>query len=373
MGYLPKLVLFLLALSTYVTAQNGWSTPINISANPDTALYGHDIVVGSDGTIYILYDDCWGPECSITELVLKKSTDGGITWTERQVISDGLGTYWSPQLAVDSKGVLHVVYYKRGEWRPYYITSENNWSAPVPYTEYGCQNAKIYVDKKDVVHFFWTLLAYDTLVAHRTLSRGLWSTPEIISDLSFRSVGTSVCFDEENNMHVIFEGYNVFYHFNLFYRKRGPAGWGKYELLTTDSLYYPTHYSVNIVNNTLYVIWSKFVSWELFNQIYWTYKSAADLTSPEWSEPEAINNHSLAFDPAVVVDKDNTMHLVWMRKSNTGTGEDSLFYSYLKNNVWSPVQNLPFQLLHPLGQPHIVSAEKQVYIIFFGPSANFIY
>jgi hypothetical protein len=58
-------------------------------------LYGHDIVVGSDGTIYILYDDCWGPECSITELVLKKSTDGGITWTERQVISDGLGTYWS--------------------------------------------------------------------------------------------------------------------------------------------------------------------------------------------------------------------------------------------------------------------------------------
>src|SRR4030043_20977 len=90
------IVLIFFIISVNTSAQDGWSVPINISATPDS------------------------------------------------------------NLAVDSRGNLHVIYLKRGEYRLYYITSENNWAVPIPYTEYGTQNAQIYVDKKDVIHFFWT-------------------------------------------------------------------------------------------------------------------------------------------------------------------------------------------------------------------------
>lgn len=367
MNFLKALLLFLSICCTNMIAQNGWSSPINISANPDTTLYGFDAQAVGDGTIYVLYDDCWGPECSITELVLKKSTDRGLTWSDRQVVSDGLGTYWDPHLAVDSKGSVHVIYYKKGERRLYYITSENNWSTSIAFTEYGTQNPRIYIDNDDVVHFFWTLLSYDTLVAHRTLNQGLWSDPEIISDLSYRCAGTSVCFDEENNMHVIFEGFQSFGNFNIFYRKRGAEGWGDIELVATDSLDFPRSISIKIVGKIPHVIWSKAVSWELFNQIFWTYKV------DKWSNPEAISDQSLAFDPSVAIDNVGGIHVVWMRKSIVGPpGSDSLFYAMYKNEVWSKAKSVPFQMNYPLLMPTILSADKDIYL-FFEAYSQYIY
>jgi hypothetical protein len=360
MGYLLKLVLFLLALSTYVTAQNGWSPPFNISANPDTNLSGYEAVLDDSGNIYVLYGDCWNWDLN-TELILKKSTDGGLTWSNRQIISDGNGTYWYPRMAIDSKRNLHVVYLNQYEYRQYYITSENNWQNPVPFTGEYCGRARIVIDKNDTKHFFWTYLAYDTLVGYRYLKDTVWSEPEVISDTSIISAGPEAVADDDNNIHVIYQAYVFLTSYDsdyyLYYRKKDENGWGNIELIHRDSLDLRT-IAINIWNKKPVVVWSQMLSPTGDPlRIFWSRKEMF------WSIPEAIDTLSRSYLPTISADKNGVLHCVWSKRAYYG-GTDSLFYSYFKDGLWSRAEKLCFPLPPPVHSASLKTYDENLYLFF---------
>ncbi len=82
---------------------------------------GPAVAIDSSGNLHVVwywYDYTPGK----AEIYYKKSTDGGTTWTRSQRLTWNSGDSYSPAIAVDSSGNLHVVWYDKtpGNYEIYY-------------------------------------------------------------------------------------------------------------------------------------------------------------------------------------------------------------------------------------------------------------
>ena len=125
------------------------------------------VVRASDGTLYVVY-------CKLFvvryQIYVKKSTDGGVTWTDETRISTyaGMESYiqFYPSIAVDSIDYLHVVWMGKATgyttinqiWYAKYTTS---WATPVRISTYAGMEGyhqfypSIAVDSIDYLHVVW--------------------------------------------------------------------------------------------------------------------------------------------------------------------------------------------------------------------------
>jgi|GEM_PF-5381984 len=125
-----------------------------------------------DGSIHVVWardtdDDGW--EDAIYHM---RSTDGGTTWSAWTVILNAApGTAMVPSMAIDSYGVVHVVWRSRdpslppedpgynGDMQLMYSNSSDNgdtWSAPDNIGVWCCANfPRIVVDSNDILYLVW--------------------------------------------------------------------------------------------------------------------------------------------------------------------------------------------------------------------------
>ena len=70
-----------------------WSTPVRVSANANTQAFTPSVDVADDGTIAVTYYDFSADTVASptldTQYWVTKSTDGGLTWSPREEITDG--------------------------------------------------------------------------------------------------------------------------------------------------------------------------------------------------------------------------------------------------------------------------------------------
>lgn len=81
--------------------------------------------VDDSDRIYVLWADGfeYGPHSF--DVYLRYSDDYGETWSDRLLVNPTTeGSQWNPEMAIDSTGRLHIVYYdeQEGSYRPYYRT-----------------------------------------------------------------------------------------------------------------------------------------------------------------------------------------------------------------------------------------------------------
>jgi len=97
-----------------------WSAPVTIaealSAGVEGSRTGESIPAAAidprNGTLYVVWQDArFSP--GVDQIVLSISTDGGDTWSEPRLVSDGPrdATNFTPAVAVNANGVIGVSYY----------------------------------------------------------------------------------------------------------------------------------------------------------------------------------------------------------------------------------------------------------------------
>jgi hypothetical protein len=125
--------------------------------------------------LYVLWADGFdGGERSF-DVYLRYSDDFGDTWSDRLRVNPTVqGNQWNPEMAIDSQGRLHIVYYDEqgGYYRPYYRTlsfvgNEHDspiFSEPIPiassltsstFTRPG-EYMSIKLDSDEVPHVVWS-------------------------------------------------------------------------------------------------------------------------------------------------------------------------------------------------------------------------
>jgi len=337
-------VLFFIIISVNLNAQNGWTEPINLSNTPDNELWGYSLSIDANGVIYAVWSEKPFNTLPRKEIWLRKSTDYGITWSEHEVISD-LGDYRFPQIAIDSKGDQHVVYWSNYHNSLFYITSANGWAVPMQISGPGTQNGEIIIDKKDNIYFFWIFWGDTAYVSCRSLSGGVLSDTTILSDLSFYGTsgrGGTTVLDDDNILHFIYLQIAES-EYELLYRRKDDYGWSEPERITTDSLQIK-YFQITLKDNRPFVVWSQGVSdttGAMDHKIYWCKRT------DHWSAPETVSDLSFSYNPNICTDKNDVVHLVFSNRTFSYS-LDSIYYSIYRDGSWSDANIVEFNLRGPL-------------------------
>jgi hypothetical protein len=117
------------------------------------------IAVDSSGNLHVVYR---GNTPGNYEIYYKKSADGGATWTSAQRLTWTSGNSWHPAIAVDSSGNLHVVWddYTPGNYEIYYKKGTNGgatWTSAQRLTVSSGSSIipDIAVDSSGNLHIVW--------------------------------------------------------------------------------------------------------------------------------------------------------------------------------------------------------------------------
>ncbi len=155
------------------------------------------------GRLYLLWADTYESNAHSFDIYMRISLDEGETWTQRyQVNPLTIGNQWQPDMDIDSKGLLHIVYYSEvyDEYRPFYIVANMtgdegdypvfsdaieiaNVSTSSEFTRPG-DYFTIRLDQDDIPHVVWSDGRNDEMdiyYAHGVLPEEQPTTPSIDS------------------------------------------------------------------------------------------------------------------------------------------------------------------------------------------------
>ncbi|MGD2158851.1 MAG: sialidase family protein [Anaerolineales bacterium] len=198
------------------TLSSAWSEPIRVSA-PGHRSSAPDIVVGSQGAIYIVYAV---PVNEGRGIYLTHSDDYGETWSEPIQIFDGASTSWAmldqPRLALTSAGDLHLLWthynLRSGEAEPValsYVRSQDGgkaWSESETVTESSVVWARVLSTVNGSVYRFWQEgnVGRFSLEHERSLDNGAtWERAEQIAFLGDTIATPTLSKDLAGNFHLL--------------------------------------------------------------------------------------------------------------------------------------------------------------------------
>lgn len=353
------LLLFLFFESILLFSQEDWTTPIRVS-QPGKRTVNYAMTLDNNGAVYIVWEVRYNSSNELqSQIFLRKSNDG-ITWGPIIAITDTGGMYWEPQVAVDSRGYIHVSYFSYLHYETFYKYYDGvSWSEPQSIFTVYTQDARILIDKNDVIHLIWAQWLTISRVYHRTITAGKWSEAEAVSDTTIRSGGIEAVLDEDNNIHTVFMStVNPQHSYDIYYRKQENNVWLPIERINYDTVSSAIP-QISIKEGKPFVVWRQFIpdTNEVIEKIYWCRKEGT-----VWSLPKPVNNLTRSSLPSVAKDIDKKIHLAW-NQYFYGTSFIYLYYT-LYDQDWQTPQLLNFGFNNSLGSPKISSYKKTLIMAF---------
>ncbi len=322
--------------ATYTTA-TGWSNATVISDGyngtywNDGPSYDPAIAVDSSNAIHVVWydytDGVWGTDIEIMYATYTTATG----WSNVTVISDGYGgSYWNegnsfnPAIAVDSSNQVHVVWHDEtnGVWGTdieiMYVTytTATGWSNVTVisdgydgsyWNDGGSYDPAIAIDSSDKVYVVW-----------EDHTNGVWGTDIEIMLVTYTT--TTVW----SNVSVISDGLN-----GIYWNDGGSTN----PAIAVDR------------SNAVHVVWCDSTAgvWGTDYEIMYAYFSS-DLG---WLLPRIISdgyngsywNDGHSYNPKIVVDRSNSVHVVWYDNTDGvwGTDDEIMYANSTKINCWSNI------------------------------------
>ena len=239
-----------------------WGATKRITWNSGDS-YDPAIAVDSSNNIHMVWCD-YTPGNS--EIYYKRSTDGGLTWSDSQRLIWNSGNSSYPAIAIDSNNNLHVMWH---DWTP------GNW--------------EIYYKRS-------------------TDGGSTWNATKRITWTSSDSYDPEIAIDSNNNLHVVWYD-STPGNYEIYYKRSTDGGstWGATKRLTWNSSN-SIHPAIAIdSNNNLHVVWwdSTPGNWEIY------YKRSTD-GGLSWGAMKRLTwNSGSSCDPAIAIDSNNNIHVVW--------------------------------------------------------------
>lgn len=108
----------------------GWLSPTLLSDEFDAA-GAPDIAIDANGDIHVVWEMTYVEGYPSFAIYYRRTTEGGSKWLDYEQISPVGHNANRPQLALNSEGAPHVVWYDVGEQEIYYSThGSDGWRTP---------------------------------------------------------------------------------------------------------------------------------------------------------------------------------------------------------------------------------------------------
>lgn len=340
--------------------ENMWDSSQNLS---DNAGISRDPSIAVDGNnIHVVwYDDTPGNY----EIFYKHSTDGGVTWSSEQNLSNNSGHSFIHSIAVDGSNV-HVVWYNAisGNSDIFYKRSTDGGVTWLPEqnlsnNERGSLWPTIAVSGSNV-HVVWrdyTPGSSDILYKQSTDGGITWSSEQNLSNDPSGS-GSPFIAADGSNIHVVWYD-QTSGNREIHYKRSSDGGtsWATCQNLSNNTGYSSLP-SLSVDGDNVHVVWHDNTqgNFEIL------YKQSTDKGITWSSELNLSNNSGSSFKPAITADGNN-IHVVW---HDSSPGNSQIFHKQSPNNggTWTSEENLSDSMEYNYS-PDIVVNGNNIYVVWY--------
>ena len=335
--WMTVLVVFLIVAQA---AQADWSTVRRITWTAGDS-YSPALVVDSSGYLHaVWYDHTPGNN----EIYYKKSTNGGASWSPNQRLTYTSGSSYDPDIAVDSLGGVHVVWYDYtpGNGEIYYRGSTDggtSWSPSqrLTWTPVATELPAIAVDGVDRIHLIWDdyTPGKSDLYYKRSLTGGAtWAATQRLTWTSGISSYVSIACSPAGHLHVVWSD-NTSGSPEIYYMEgqSGGATWSSPRRLTWNSGISSSPALAAHSSGLIHVVW-----WDTtpgLAEIY--YKNSPD-GGATWTSARRLTwTSGGSYSPVIKLGFSKQLHLVW---DDLADSNQEIFYkkSTDEGATWGPTQ-----------------------------------
>ena len=236
------------------------------------ASFSPAITVDSNDHIHLVWDDDSPLD---SEIFYKRSTDGGATWTTKRLTYNSLNS-WYPIIAVASNNHLYVVWHQfsPSETEIYLKRSTNGgvtWTTKrLTYNSGYSRYPAIAMDSNDHIHLVWDDDSPGNLEIYykKSTDGGTNWTTKRLTDNSGGSKEPSIAVDSGNRIHVVWMDLTPV-NYEIFYRKStdGGANWRNVKRLTWNSNHSEYPSVATDSSDNIHVVWQDYTPGNL--EIYY--------------------------------------------------------------------------------------------------------
>jgi hypothetical protein len=326
-----KFFLTLLLLPLTLWGQN-WTEPVNISPNMPGLDNQPDLCIDKNGILHCVFTHKL--ESNWRKIYYSKSIDDGVTWTTPEDISLNPDTsLMNPHIIADTNNKLYVTYdYNTGNPAATLVKLKtlngNQWSAPFVVSEgmYNSDYNKLCIDHNNRIYVFWGYLNHWT--NYRYYENGQWS--DIISPYPELGVleTMSLVVDADNNLHCIGWGFYNSEPYAIYFSYLYDNTWSDWTLISPST-------NLGSVGGADIDIFTTQIPAIAYRQK--TYETGPNNDSTmytffngnAWSEPELVVNDP--YEQNIAIDTYNRIHIVDREKQETGM---KLVHYQKVNDMW---------------------------------------
>jgi len=283
--------------------------------------YASSIAIDSHNGIHVVwYDDTTGNN----EIYYKTSADGGTTWSATKRITWTSGWSEGPAMAIDSDNTIHIVwddYTQPGKYEILFKKSTDGgttWSAAkrLATSPIEAGFTAVATDSSKAIHVVWYDYTPDNeeIYYRRSADGGTtWSTVKRLTWTSGRSAFPCIAIDPGNRVHIVWNDDTSSIP-EIYYRRSpdGGATWSAAKRLTWS----PRNSLFPVIaidpGNCIHVVWEDDIPGT--PEIY--HKRSTD-GGGTWSGAKRLTwTSGLSYDPAMAIDSNTMIHIVWDWQEN---------------------------------------------------------
>ena len=341
----------------------GWTSTEVVSTESTSVSFDPTIAVDGSGNVHIAWRDStnYGGSGGDYDIFYKRWNATTAAWTTIEVVStEGTGDSFSPTIAVDGSGNVHIVWYEETNYGGSGTDNDifyKHWNATtaawtmtkVVSTESTGDSwfPTIVVDGSGNVHIAWHdntdyngagLDDADIFYKLWNATTASWNTTEVIStESTSHSAYPIIAADGSGNVHIAWEddtnyggagGDN-----DIFYKRWNvtTATWNTTEVVSTESTSdseYPT-IAVNGSGN-VHIAWEEYTDYSGSGTDYDIFYKHWNTITTTWTMTEVVSTESTdnSWRPTIAVDDFGNVYITWRDITDySGSGIDSdIFY-----------------------------------------------
>ena len=334
--FLVIFLIMLIALPTY----SQFEDPQYLTDGTPSAYWS---VAAQGDFVHVVF---WDARYGNDEIFYKRSTDGGVTWSQDNRLTNANGISFTPCLSVNGQ-VVHIVWSddRDGNFEVYYKVSTDNgvtWGTDIRLTNSsGYSGGPSIVSTPSATHVVWNDNRDGNHEIYYKRGDGAGSTwdPEVrLTSTNERSVHPCLALSG-NNVHLVWvESFYINY-------KRSIDNGNSWD--TEIQLSQPSDYmeasqlpSIAASGTDVHVVWMDNRDYSTSGQGIFKYRlfyASSKTSGTTWSAEQAISTDwSSRGQPSIGIHEGDYIHVVWESKPSDTPTNDAIYYlrSFDKGDSW---------------------------------------
>jgi hypothetical protein len=325
------------------------------------------IAVDSSGILHVVWDDS---SPGNHEIFHKRSTNGGVTWSQNKRLTWTPANSTYPAIATDPFGRIHVVWhdYPGGDSEICYTRSTDGgttWAAPkrLSWSSGDTDDPAVASDVSGNVHVVWTdSTPGNWEIYYRKSADGgaTWSAAKRITWTAGQSFNPAVAVDPSGSLHVVWWGDQTG-NWEIYYKKgaNGGATWSAAQRLSWSL---GASYSPDIaVDSSAYlqVVWQDDTPG--FPDIF---QRKSQNAGSAWTTLKNLSRtSSYSMDPAIAAGASGRVHVVWY---DTTPGNNEIYYVLSTNggDTWGTGQRLTWTAADSEDPDIAVDSSGKIHVVW---------